>query len=146
LKRQKTNKKLSPTKATNNDIKEWLNFTRENNRVYDKDSVLLKENNSFNQTRKLDLHGLSLNEANKVIKKFIIKSFEEKYKKLLIITGKGLRSNVAQDPYISEHFNVLKNSVPEFINNDVDLIKKIKKTSKANLKDGGEGAFYIFLK
>jgi DNA-nicking Smr family endonuclease len=92
------------------------------------------------------LHGLSLNQANKIVKKFIIESFEGGYKKLLIITGKGLRSKVHKNPYLSEQMNVLKYSVPEFIKNDEDLFEKISRISTADLKDGGEGAFYIFFK
>ena len=88
----------------------------------------------------------SLYQANKAVKKFILESFEDKYKKLLVITGKGLRSKVHDNPYLSEQMNILKNSVPEFIKNDESLHKKIKKISEADLKDGGKGAFYIFLK
>ena len=76
----------------------------------------------------------------------VIKSFEEGCKKLIIVTGKGLRSKVYKNPYLSKQMNVLKYSVPEFIKNDKDLLSKIRKISKADLKDGGEGAFYIFLK
>tara|TARA_B100000745_G_C19829672_1_gene274461 strand:+ start:77 stop:376 length:300 start_codon:yes stop_codon:yes gene_type:complete len=92
------------------------------------------------------LHGFSLNKANKIVKKFIIESFENGFKKLLIVTGKGLRSRVYNNPYLSEQMNVLKHTVPEFIKNDEDLFDKINRISKADLKDGGEGAFYIFLK
>ena len=106
----------------------------------------IKQNILVNKVRKLDLHGLSLDQANKIVKKFIIESFENGYKKLLIITGKGLRSKVHKNPYLSEQMNVLKYSVPEFIKNDEDLFEKISRTSTADLKDGGEGAFYIFLK
>ena len=80
------------------------------------------------------------------VKKFIIESFEDGFKKLLIITGKGLRSKVHKNPYFSEQMNVLKHSVPEFIKNDEDLFEKISRISTADLKHGGEGAFYIFLK
>ena len=92
------------------------------------------------------MHGFSLDQANKIVKKFIIKSFEDGYKKLLVITGKGLRSKIYKNPYLSEQMSVLKNSVPEFIKNDKDLFNIISRISKADLKDGGEGAFYNFLK
>ena len=92
------------------------------------------------------MHGLSLNQANKIVKKFIIESFEKGYKKILIITGKGLKSKVHKNPYLSEQMNILKYSVPEFIKNDEDLFEKINRISTADLKDGGEGAFYIFFK
>ena len=128
------------------DKKDWITFTERLENIYNKDTDLLKQNTILNKFRKLDLHGLSLNEANKMTKKFIIKSFEEGYKKLLIITGKGLRSKVHKNPYLSEQMNVLKYSVPEFIKNDEDLFEKISRISTADLKDGGEGAFYIFFK
>ena len=92
------------------------------------------------------MHGLSLEDANKKVKKFIIKSFEDGYKKLLVITGKGLRSKVHKNPYLSKQMSVLKYSVPEFIKNDEDLCNKMSRISRASLKDGGEGAFYIFFK
>ena len=132
--------------ATSKDQKDWNAFVERLEDVYDKDIDFIKQNAPTNKIRKLDLHGLSLNEANKMAKKFIIKSFEDGYKKLLIITGKGLRSKVHKNPYLSEQMNVLKHSVPEFIKNDEDLFEKISRMSTADLKDGGEGAFYIFLK
>ena len=112
--------------------------------VKEVDSV--QQNLKINKFPKLDLHGFSLSEANKEVKKFIIKSFQDGYKKLLIITGKGLKSKSHNNPYLSEKLNVLKYSVPEYITNNENLINKISKISKASLKDGGEGAIYIFLK
>ena len=132
--------------ATPQDKKDWIAFTKRLENIYDKDNDFIKQNTTVNKIRKLDLHGLSLNQANKIVKKFILDSFEAGYKKLLIITGKGLRSKVYKNPYLSEQLSVLKNSVPEFIKNDEDLFEKISKISKADLKDGGEGAFYIFFK
>ena len=131
--------------ATPNDKRDWIAFTKRLENIYDKDADLIKQNTTVNKIRRLDLHGLSLNQANKIVKKFIIKSFEDGYKKLLVITGKGLRSKAYKNPYLSERMNVLKHSVPEFIRNDEDLFDKISRMSKANPKDGGEGAFYIFL-
>ena len=128
------------------DKKDWTAFTEHLENIYDKDTNFTKQNTTVNKIRRLDLHGLSLNQANKIVKKFIIKSFKEGYKKLLIITGKGLRSKVHKNPYLSAQMNVLKYSVPEFIKNDKDLIEKISRISTADLKDGGEGAFYIFFK
>ena len=132
--------------VTSQDKKEWTTFTKRLENIYDKDYNFIKQNITTNKTRRLDLHGLSLNQANKVVKKFIIESFEDGYKKLLIITGKGLRSQAHKNPYLSEQMNVLKHSVPEFIKNDEDLFKKISRISTADLKDGGEGAFYIFFR
>ena len=128
------------------DKKEWIAFTKRLENIYDKDAALIKQDIAANKTRRLDLHGLSLNQANKIVKEFVIDSFERGYKKLLIITGKGLRSKINENPYRSQQMNVLKHSVPEFIKNDEDLFTKINRISTADLKDGGEGAFYVFFK
>ena len=132
--------------VTSKDKKDWLTFTKHLENLYDKDADSTKPKTTVNKITKLDLHGLSLEDANKKVKKFIIKSFEDGYKKLLIITGKGLRFKSHNNPYLSEKLNVLKYSVPEYITNNENLINKISKISKASLKDGGEGAIYIFLK
>ena len=132
--------------ATLKDKNDWITFTKHLKNIYDKDAVFIKQNSTANKIGKLDLHGLSLDQANKIVKKFIIESFDNGYKKLLIITGRGLRSKVRKNPYISEQMSVLKYSVPEFIKNDEDLFEKISRISTADLKDGGEGAFYIFFK
>ena len=137
-------RKKYPT--TSKDKKDWIAFTKRFENLYDKDADFTKKNTIVNKVQKLDLHGFSLNKANKIVKKFIIESFENGFKKLLIVTGKGLRSRVYNNPYLSEQMNVLKHTVPEFIKNDEDLFDKINRISKADLKDGGEGAFYIFLK
>ena len=128
------------------DKKDWINFTEQIDNISAKEADLLQENIQINRVPKLDLHGSSLNEANRKVKGFVNESFNQGYRKLLIITGKGLRSKVDENPYRSRKMNVLKNSVPEFIKNDEDLFDKIIKISKANLKHGGDGAFYIFLK
>ena len=128
------------------DKKDWIDFTNQIGNLSVKDVDLPKKNIQLDKVKKLDLHGYSLTDSNKVVKKFIIESFENGYKKLLVVTGKGLRSQSHNNPYVSEKLNVLKNSIPDFIQNDKDLKDKIKKVSKANVIDGGEGAIYIFLK
>ena len=132
--------------VTTKDKKDWINFTKELANVYDKDKDSTKQYSDTNKIKILDLHGISLDEANKLVKKFIIESSEEGYNKLFIITGKGLRSKVYNNPYLSEQMSVLKYSVPEFIKNDKDLSSKISKISTAPLKDGGEGALCIYLR
>ena len=132
--------------VTDKDKKDWSAFTKRLEDVYDKEANLLVSNSRADRIRRLDLHGYSLDQANKTVKKFILESFEDKYKKLLIITGKGTRSKVSDNPYLSDKLNILRNSVPEYIKNDESLHEKIKKISEADIKDGGKGAFYIFLK
>ena len=132
--------------TSSQDKKDWIAFTKQMDAVKPKESDLLEKHTEINKFRKLDLHGSSLIEANKIVRKFIIKSFNNGYRKLLIVTGKGSRSKSHENPYISRKLSVLKYSVPEYINNNENLINKINKISKADLKDGGEGAIYIFLK
>ena len=130
---------------TSKDKKDWLNFIKQPKNLHDKDSFVEK-NNIKKEIRKLDLHGQTLDHANLEVKKFIEQSFQDKVRKLIIITGKGLRSKVDNDPYRSKKMNILKYSIPEYIKNNIELNNKISTISEANLKDGGKGAFYIFLK
>ena len=111
-----------------------------------KEADLVHENTKVNKVPRLDLHGFSLEQANKTTKDFIIKSFNNGCKKILIVTGKGSRSKSYDNPYLSEKLSTLKYSIPDYLNNDESLINKISKISKADLKDGGEGAIYIFFK
>ena len=132
--------------ATFKDKKDWIAFTKQMGNINAKESDLLKKNVEINKVQKIDLHGSSLIEANEIVKNFIIKSFNVGYKKLLVVTGKGLRSKSYDNPYLSEKLSVLKYAVPEYIKSDENLNDKISRISKASLKDGGEGAIYIFLK
>ena len=132
--------------ASSIDKKDWIDFTKQIGNIKPKEADLFQENIQINKVSKLDLHGLSLKESNKKVKEFIIESSNRGYKKLLVITGKGLRSKSYSNPYISEKLNVLRNSVPEFIKDDEDLRNKISKVLEADIRDGGEGAIYIFLK
>ena len=132
--------------ASSKDKKDWADFTKQMSNISVKESDFLEENQKKIKVRKLDLHGYSLDDANKVIKKFIIESFNKRYNKILIVTGKGLRSKSYDNPYISKNLSVLKNSVPEYIKNDENLNSIINKITQADQKDGGEGAINIFLK
>ncbi len=132
--------------ASSKDKKDWADFTKQMSNISVKESDFLEENQQKIKVRKLDLHGYSLDDANKVIKKFIIESFNKRYNKILIVTGKGLRSKSYDNPYISKNLSVLKNSVPEYIKNDENLNSIINKITQADQKDGGEGAINIFLK
>ena len=92
------------------------------------------------------MHGLKLDEANRVIEEFIKKSFIEKINKLIVITGKGLHSGNKKNPYISKDLSILKYSVPEYIKKNKSLMNLIRDIQDAKVEDGGGGAFYIFLK
>ena len=134
--------------VSSKDKKEWIDFTKQIGNIHPKEADFSQTNTRINKVRKLDLHGYSISESNKIVKKFIVESFDCGYKKLLIVTGKGSRSRSKSydNPYISEKLSVLRYSVPEFIRNDGNLENKISRTSTADMKDGGEGAIYIFLK
>ena len=132
--------------ASVKDKKDWADFTKQVGNISVTKDDFLEENRQINKVRKLDLHGYSLDNANKVVKKFIIESFDKGYNKLLVVTGKGLRSKSYDNPYISENLSVLKNSVPEYIKNNENLNSIINKITRADQQDGGEGAINIFLK
>ena len=126
------------------DKKDWENFLKENKKLPNKD--LKKNNNKFNITKLLDLHGFTLDEANKKVESFLIDCFNQEVSRVIIVTGKGLHSQNEKDPYISKKFGILKNSVPDFIKNNPSLMSKIKSITDAEISDGGSGAFYVFLK
>ena len=132
--------------VTSKDKKDWDVFTKQMGNISVKESDFLKENVQINEVKKLDLHGFSLVEANEKVKNFIIESFNSGKKKNLVITGKGLRSKSSGNPYLSETLSTLKYAVPEYVKNNESLNKKIIRISEADLKDGGSGAIYIFLK
>ena len=137
-------KKKNPENIS--DIEDWEYFTKSLENIYDKEENSLKSDVYSSKVRRLDLHGSSLEEANKQVEKFINDSFKKGYRKLLVITGKGSRSKTHANPYVSNKLSVLKNSVPEFINNNKNLLNKIKDMSTAELKHGGDGALSIYLK
>ena len=125
------------------DKKDWKDFISSKEKLPNKDQKYQKKNL---KTRAIDLHGYTLDEANKTIKDFIFKSFSEKTNKLIVVTGKGLHSQNEKDPYVSKDLSILKYSVPEFISNDKSLMNIIYEIQDANIEDGGSGAFYIILK
>ena len=126
------------------DKKDWNTFLKSKDKIHDKD--LENKKISTIETRSIDLHGFSLEEANKVVETFIHKSFNDGVKKIKIVTGKGLHSKNEADPFVSKDLSILKYSVPEFIKNNEELMKKITDIKEADVKDGGSGAFYIYLK
>ena len=132
-------------KITDKDKKDWENFILNKQKIFDKDSS--SKNTIYNKISNfIDLHGFSLENANKTIEEFINNSYEEGIKKITVVTGKGKRSKVKDNPYLSRELSILKNSVPEFIRSNQNLMKKIKGISEANIDDGSSGAFYIYLK
>ena len=126
------------------DKKDWHRFINSSEKLPNKDFKHQKNKNL--KVRSIDLHGYTLDEANKTIEAFINKAFSENINKLIIVTGKGLHSENEKDPYVSKDLGILKYSVPEFINNNANLMNMINEITDAKIEDGGAGAFYIFLK
>ena len=126
------------------DKKDWHKFINSTEKLPNKDFKNQKNKNL--KVRSIDLHGYTLDEANKTIENFINKAFSENINKLIVVTGKGLHSENEKDPYVSKDLGILKYSVPEFINNNKEIMSKINEITDAKIEDGGGGAFYIFLK
>ena len=126
------------------DKKDWNNFINSSDKIPNKEFKIKKKKNF--KIKSIDLHGYSLDEANKIIEDFIFKAYEENVNKLIVVTGKGLHSQNEKDPYVSKDLGILKYSVPEFISNNSRLMNIIYEISDAKIEDGGGGAFYIFLK
>jgi len=133
-------------KLSDKDKKDWQNFTSSEEKVHNKDLSLSQIRIDKGLVKTIDLHGFSLENANKTIDEFINRCFKTNVSKITVITGKGLRSNNINNPYVSKNLSILKNSVPEFIKSNTDLMKKIKNIQEAKVEDGGSGAFNIFLK
>tara|TARA_Y100000768_G_scaffold386854_1_gene376310 strand:+ start:3540 stop:3956 length:417 start_codon:yes stop_codon:yes gene_type:complete len=131
-------------KISDKDKKDWEAFLSGDEKIIDKD---LKKQEKLNiKTTTIDLHGYSLEDANKTIEEFIKSSYEKKINKIVVVTGKGLHSDNKQNPYVSKDLSILKYSVPDFIIRNVNLMKYISDIKEAKIEDGGSGAFYLFLK
>ena len=126
------------------DKKDWENFLSSKEKLIDKDNYI--KNRKTNKILDIDLHGYTLDDANKKIEEFIKECFENNIKLIKVVTGKGLHSNNERNPYISKDLGILKYSVPEYIKKNTELMKLIIQFKEAPIEDGGEGAFYIVLK
>jgi len=126
------------------DKKDWENFLSNKEKLPNKDINFFEKKRQI--IKSIDLHGCTLIEANKKIESIINKSYLEGVNKLIVITGKGIHSKNESDPFVSKDLSILKYSVPEFIKNNKDLMKKINEFKDADIKDGGQGAFYIYFK
>ena len=126
------------------DKKDWENFLSNKEKLPNKDINFFEKKKQI--VKSIDLHGCTLIEANKKIESIINKSYLEGVNKLIVITGKGIHSKNESDPFVSKDLSILKYSVPEFIKNNKDLMKKIIEFKDADIKDGGQGAFYIYFK
>ena len=133
-------------KISNKDKKDWQNFISNKEKLSNKDLYLSDNKIKKKSIKTIDLHGFSLENANNFIEKFIIECSKKNINKIIVITGKGLRSKSIENPYISKDLSILKYSVPDYIKSKPNLMKMIIKIEEAKIEDGGQGAFYIFLK
>ena len=129
-------------KLSDKDLKDWKKFIKSKDKIDPKD-----ESNEIAVNRStfvIDLHGYGLDQANKFVEKTINECFEKQFSVVNIITGKGMRSKSAEDPYKSSELSILKHSIPEFINSNVELMKKIKNIDSTDEKN--LGSFNVYLK
>ena len=134
------------SKISDKDKKDWKNFISNKEKLSNKDLYLSNNKIEKEIIKTIDLHGFSLENANNVIEEFIIQCFKKNVNKIIVITGKGLRSKSIRNPYVSKDLSILKHSVPDFIKSKPNLMKIIQKIEEAKIEDGGGGAFYIYLK
>ena len=135
-------KKINTSKL---DIKNWEEYIKNPKDVFDKDINVQKSPKEFTRF-KFDLHGYKLTDANEKVRNIILSCWEKKYNEILLITGKGIHSKTENDVYISKDLSKLRYSIPEYINSNEELSKKVKKIYTANKQDGGGGAIIIKLK
>ena len=131
-------------KLSDKDKKDWQNFLSSSEKLPSKDKD--QPTNKKIIERSIDLHGYTLEEANKEISKFLKNCYLSGVKKINVITGKGMRSKNLDDPYQSSDLSILKHSVPEYIKNNSELMKKIIKIDFESVNSPSKGNFAIFLK
>ena len=133
-------------KLSDKDLKDWNKFIKSKDKINPKDELNVPITNKNKSSFVIDLHGYNLDQANKFVEKTINECFEKEISKLNIITGKGMRSKSAKDPYKSSELSILKYSIPEFINSNVELMKKIKNIDSTDEKNLGSFNVYLKLK
>ena len=131
-------------KISDKDRKDWQKFLDSSDKLYNKD--VHQANNRIISERSIDLHGYTLEEANKKISEFIDDCYINKIKKINVITGKGMRSKNLDDPYQSKDLSILKHSIPEYIKNSPELMSKIINIDFDSVNSPSKGNFDIFLK
>ena len=131
-------------KLSDKDQRDWNKFVNEKSHLFDKDEISSQKVNK--KEISIDLHGYTLRDANIAVNNLIVKSYNQNIKKIEVITGKGMRSKVLENPYKSKDLSILKYSVPEYINNNKSLIDKIKKINLEDVNNLNSGSFSIYLK
>ena len=133
-------------KLSDKDKKVWTSFIESDEKLEDKDKVSLSYSKNLRSEVSIDLHGYSLEEANKKIFNFINECFDKNVEKINIITGKGSRSKNQENPYQSNNLGILKYSVPDFIQNNKELMHKILSIDLNSINSPLKGDFNINLK
>ncbi len=131
-------------KISEKDKKDWEDFINNNQKIPNKDRIIEKDFNKA--SKKIDLHGYNLRDANIAVNNLINDAYNSGVEKLIIVTGKGMRSNNEQDPYRSNKLSILKYSVPHYIQHDKELMKRIKEIDLKEVENLNSGNFSITLK
>ena len=132
-------------KISNQDIKDWKKFIDSDEKLENKDINIIKVEKNLKK-KSIDLHGYTLENANIAISDFINKCYLERVENIKVITGKGSRSKNKEDPYLSTDLSILKYSIPNYIKNNSELMKKIKELDFDSVNDISQGTFGILLK
>ena len=132
-------------RISDKDKKDWLNFINNKEKLDNKDFLEGKKK-KIQLEKSIDLHGHTLDKANKIIYEFILSCYSNNVRKIKVITGKGSRSKNKENPYQSESLGILKYSVPEYIKSNYELNRVIKEIKETDIEDISKGSFDIFLK
>ena len=96
--------------------------------------------------RKIDFHGCSLNEAKKIFFNTINDCFIKNFRCILFITGKGSikkENDYSQDTML--YYGKIRNNFLNWANHNT-VQSKILNVQQANIKTGGDGAFFVYLR
>lgn len=92
---------------------------------------------------RIDLHGLTLAEAQPELVRFVLNAQTAGLRLLLVITGKGRRGE-DRGP-IPQRPGALRHQVPHWLRM-APLGQSVLQVSEAHLKHGGSGAYYVYLR
>ncbi len=131
-------------KISEKDIKDWQEFIKKDEKLENKDNI--QDEKTTKRHVEIDLHGYTLEGANKKMYHYINECYENNISVINVITGKGLRSKNKENPYSSKDLGILKHSVPNYIKNNTELMNKIKFVDFDEEDKNNKGSFNIFLK
>ena len=131
-------------KISEKDIKDWHEFIKKDEKLVNKDNI--QDEKTTKRHVEIDLHGYTLEGANKKMSDYINECYENNISVINVITGKGLRSKNKENPYSSTDLGILKHSVPNYIKNNSELMNKIKFVDFDEEDKNNKGSFSIILK